>query len=109
MDNLIIVTTAFSDRDEAVKVAEVLLKLKFVACAQISQPVESLYWWKNEIERSDEYLLTLKTKDSLYKQVESSIKKIHSYETPEIIGVRVSHVDSDYEKWLCEEVCKDLK
>lgn len=104
MDNLLIVTTTFSVRDEAVAMAELLLKQRLVACAQISGEIESLYWWKNEIARSDEYLLNLKTSEDIYPQVESTIRKYHSYDTPEIIAVPVTYVDTDYRQWLCEEV-----
>jgi periplasmic divalent cation tolerance protein len=109
MEKLLIVTTTFTDKEEAFRVAETLLNQKLAACAQVSGEIESIYWWKNEIVRSDEYLLTLKTHENLYTQVESLIKEIHSYETPQIIGVHISRVDSDYRQWLCEEVCQEEK
>ena len=104
MENLLIVTTTFEDRQEALKVAEVLLEQKLVACAQVSGEIESIYWWKNKIVKSGEYVVTFKTHEDLYKQVEKSIIENHSYETPEIIGVRISHIDSNYGQWLSEEV-----
>lgn len=105
MENLIIVTTAFDKREEAMEMARTLLEKRLVACAQISKEVESMYWWKDELVISDEYVATLKTTKQLYKQVENHIKESHSYETPEIIGILATDVDSDYDKWLCNETC----
>ncbi len=104
MDNILIVATTFETKEEAHNMAKALLKERLVACAQISNEIESIYWWKDEIVTSAEYILTLKTKEDLYRQLESFIKKSHSYDTPEIIAVPTTHVDSDYYKWLCEEV-----
>ncbi len=104
MDSLIVVITTFDKREEALKVAEALLEKRLVACAQISGEIESVYWWENEIVKSGEFVLTLKTREGVYAQVENEIQRLHSYDTPEIIGVRTSHVESGYLKWINDEV-----
>ncbi len=105
MDKLLIVTSTFASRDDAQLVAETILNKRLAACAQISAEIESIYWWKDEIVKSGEFVLTLKTKEILYQQIEKLIKTIHPYDTPEIIGMYLPHVESEYRQWLCDEVC----
>lgn len=109
MDKILIVVTTFSDREEAVRLAKELLKNKLVACAQLSGKTESFYWWNDTIENDTEYILTLKTSDTMYSQLEIFLKENHSYETPEILALPVMHAVSDYHNWLLSELGKKQK
>ncbi|HBL53616.1 MAG TPA: hypothetical protein DDZ34_06230, partial [Syntrophaceae bacterium] len=40
----------------------------------------------------------------LFARVESAIKKLHSYETPEIIAVPIVNGSKEYLKWLDESL-----
>ena len=55
MNNIILVTTTFSTKDEALQMAKFLLDNHLIACVQLSSPVESLYWWKGKIEQEQEF------------------------------------------------------
>ena len=103
MENMVVVTSTFSSKDDAKKMAKKLLKKKLAACVQISSAIQSFYWWDGEIEHSDEYTLSVKTRISLYKEVETFLKKFHPYETPEIIGQKVDFAHSAYLQWLIDE------
>ena len=46
------------------------------------------------------------TKESLFQELEKAIKKIHPYETPEIIAMPIVSGSKDYLKWLDEELSK---
>jgi periplasmic divalent cation tolerance protein len=103
MKEMLIVQTAFSDREEAVALAKDVLRRRFVACAQIAQGIESYYWWNGAIEQSGEYILSMKTTADNYEMLERYIKKNHSYETPEILAVVAEQVEADYLRWLKKE------
>ena len=107
--DFIIVNTTFTDKAEALDVAEKLLRKRLIACAQISKEIDSIYWWKDSIEKSTEYLLSMKTRDNIYPDLEKYLKEIHSYETPEIVALPIHHIEDDYQKWLVNETnSKDL-
>lgn len=82
--------------------AEVLvacgLESGLVSCVQ-RVAIESCYFWENEIKRDKEMLLTFKVNKSDFKKLESEILKKHIYEIPEIVGVSLDYVSSEYEKW----------
>jgi periplasmic divalent cation tolerance protein len=100
----LLITTTFENHADAEKMATMLLEKRLVACAQISGPVRSMYWWQGKIVSSDEYLLTMKSIGSLYSDLEQLILASHPYETPEIIAIVMSHVSKDYQQWLEKEL-----
>ena len=104
MSETIVVTTTFEKKDEALKVAEILLTKRLVACAQTEDPVESMYWWKGVIEHAREYKLVMKSSVSLWLELEKTIHLHHPYDVPEILAVPVHLVNTDYAKWLREEL-----
>ncbi len=52
------------------------------------------------MESAREYLCLIKTREDLFPKVEAAIKKLHSYETPEIIAVPIVKGSKEYLKWL---------
>lgn len=97
----IVVQTATALPEEAERIAEALLEEGLAACVQIL-PIRSRYLWKGAVERQDEQLLLIKTREELYQQVHGRILALHGYETPEVIALRVSAADPDYLTWLFE-------
>ena len=48
-------------------------------------------------------LLEMKTKKSLYKEVEQEIRKLHSYEVPEIFAEEIKEGLNEYLEWIEKE------
>lgn len=101
-----LITTTFENKEEANKISEILLKKRLVSCSQISS-ITSSYHWKGKIEHEEEFLLQMKSKTSLYKEIESEILKYHSYETPQIIMYEIKDGYSEYLKWIDDETKED--
>ena len=104
MKSFIQVTTTTESREQAKKIADFLVEQKLVACVQIVGPIESTYRWKGKVENAQEWLCLIKTRDDFYKEVESAIKEMHSYETPEIIVVQILKGSKEYLNWLDDEL-----
>ncbi len=83
MNEYIIVKTLCDDKKIVDNISNTLLQKHLVSGCQIST-VESTYWWNNTIESCTEYLLEARTKKTLFKEIEETIKKIHPYEVCEI-------------------------
>jgi periplasmic divalent cation tolerance protein len=79
------------------------LKKKLAACVNIL-PIHSFYFWKGNIEESKEQLLIIKTTWKLRRKVEKCIKEVHSYEVPEILGVRIRFGSKEYLNWIEESI-----
>ena len=59
--------------------------------------------WKDKVDKSDEWICTDKSKNTLYKKIEKKILEIHPYEVPEIIAVPIVNGSNEYLKWVDEE------
>ncbi len=104
MEKLIQILTTTGKKEEAEKIAGELVGRNLSGCVQIIGPVESVYRWKNKIEKSSESICFIKTKKDLFKEVENLIKEISSYEVPEIIEFQITDGSKDYLTWLKENL-----
>ncbi len=98
------VTTSTGGLDEAQHIARLLVEEKLAACAQVVGPIRSTYWWRGAIETAEEYLLFLKTTHAACEHVVKSIRRNHSFDTPEIICTPIVAGDESYLVWLRETV-----
>jgi len=98
------VKTTIDKKDTAEKIAGMLVERRLASCVQILGPIKSIYWWKDNIEKTDEWILIIKTKMALYNELEDAIKSVHPYEVPEIIVSSIVGGNSDYLKWINDEV-----
>jgi len=102
-DPAIIVVTQVPDRAVAVDLARVLLEQRLAACVNIGAPIESIYHWRGRIETGEEIPVVIKTRSVLYSEVEAAVRKIHPYDTPEIIAIPVVDGDARYLAWIADE------
>lgn len=94
---LIYITTR--NAEEAKKISKALLEKKLVACTNIF-PIESMYWFSNELQEDVEFVVLAKTKDSNFEKVEKEIHGLHSYDTPAIFSWKADKVSGKYDKWI---------
>lgn len=95
------------DFDSANKISEALISARCIACANIFPEIDSRYRWKGQIERETEVPLVVKTRKEFYSRVVASVRKLHPYETPSIIGIPVEMVNEDYLAWVYAETEPD--
>ena len=100
MDKYIEITTTTADKKDADNISREILNNKLAACVQIEGPIKSIYWWKDNLEESEEWLCRIKTKKALFNQIESVIKKMHPYELPEIIAKEILAGSKEYLEWM---------
>lgn len=91
-----------SPKKKAKDIIEYLLKQKLIACGNIIEKINSLYWWEGKICKDEESLLILKTKKVLFNKVVKEVKKVHPYKVPEIISLNLSNGNKEYLNWINE-------
>jgi periplasmic divalent cation tolerance protein len=107
MTDLIQVITTTARRDEAQRIAQELIERRLAACVQVLGPITSTYRWKGQIETSEEWLCVIKSRQSLYPQIEEALRGLHPYEVPEIVAVPIVAGHRPYLAWVDEEVAPD--
>jgi periplasmic divalent cation tolerance protein len=90
---------------EARAIARSVVTKQLAACVNILLgPVESIYRWKGKIQKAREYLLVMKTTAARLKALEREIKRLHSYDVPEFVALRVTEGNKEYLDWMEESV-----
>jgi len=96
---IVILITA-KDEDEANVIADKVVGEKLVACANIVKGVKSIFWWDNKVDKADEVLIVLKSKEGCFSKIVQTVKKVHSYDVPEIIALSIIDGNRDYLDWI---------
>ena len=102
---VVVVTT--SSREEANKIVNALLDEKLIACANVFGPVSSSFWWQGKIDKAEEYLVFMKTEAELFEKITSCIKRLHSYEVPEIIALPIVKGFKPYLEWTSNTLASE--
>jgi periplasmic divalent cation tolerance protein len=90
---------------EGRRIARTVVSERLAACVNIVlSPVESFYTWKGKLEKAREYLLVMKTTAKRLAELESEVKRLHSYDVPEIIAFPIVAGSGEYLAWLQESV-----
>jgi periplasmic divalent cation tolerance protein len=104
MENIVVLVTCGSVK-EAQQLARVLILKRLAACVNVvTNPVKSIYWWKGEVETASEVLMLIKTTRRRFASLEKEVRRLHSYETPEIIALPIVQGSKDYLEWLGKSV-----
>jgi len=92
---------------EARKIGNYMVKHRIAACANLIHNIDSIYRWKGKIEKDMEVLILLKTTENKVEKLKEAIESIHSYETPECVGIKIEKGSEKYLKWLNKMVNED--
>lgn len=96
-----IVLVTCGNLPEARRIARSVVNKRLAACVNIPLvPIESVYRWKQKVEKTREVLLFLKTSVKRVAELEREVKRLHSYEVPEFLVLPVASGSRDYLSWL---------
>ena len=104
-DALLGLTTCGSE-EEAAGIARALLDSRLAACVNLLPRVRSLYRWEGKVEDAAETLLLIKTRAALLDALTAEVRRLHSYELPEIIALPVAAGLPPYLAWIVAETAQ---
>ena len=96
-----VMLTTTPSRDEAQRIARLLIDERLAACVQLV-PIESFYFWQGETQNEAETLLLIKTRTALFDRAMARIKAVHSYTVPEIVAIPFMAGFAGYLNWIDE-------
>ncbi len=103
MTQFVQIETTTDSQEEADRLAKELVERRLVACVQTLGPITSTYWWENQIEQSEEFLLLCKTTRERIEQVKMAITDLHNYDVPEILVLPIESGAVKYLDWIVDE------
>ena len=102
-DDVVIVTTAI-DPDRADALARDLVEQRLAACAQVTAPIRSTYWWQGEVEQASEVFVICKSTRGGTAALITEIERQHPYDVPEIVVTPVVAGNAAYLAWVRDQV-----
>ena len=103
-DSIVVLITCGS-RKQASILARALVERKLAACVNLPiAPVQSVYRWKGKIESAREFMLIAKTTLKRFAALQFEVRRLHSYDVPEIIALPIAAGSRDYLSWIAESV-----
>ena len=96
------VLTTLPDRETAERLATTLVEQRLAACVQVLGPIQSTYWWQEQVERVQEWLVLAKTLGRAWERLETTIRQEHPYEVPEILALPIVQGSRSYLDWIAQ-------
>jgi periplasmic divalent cation tolerance protein len=105
-DEIAVFVTA-DELELARQIAGELVERRLVACVNIVPGIESIYRWQGAVQRDREVLLIIKTSRHRFAEIEMLVKRLHTYQLPEIIAVPIDHGSQEYLDWIQESIANE--
>lgn len=103
MQHIVVYITAGS-MEEARMLGKELVSRRLAACANI-YPMNSIYWWNDELVEDKEVVLILKTTSERFDELKETVQSLHSYDLPCIIYWEIGG-EENYLQWISDETGK---
>jgi periplasmic divalent cation tolerance protein len=106
MTNCVITLCTCGSREEAERLATILVEERLAACVNILPGVHSVYRWQGKIESASEHLVFIKTTEARQRGLERRIGELHSYDIPEVISMPIVSGSKKYLTWVADQVSR---
>jgi periplasmic divalent cation tolerance protein len=98
----IVVFVTAPDEQNAAAIGRALVEEHLAACANLLGPIRSIYRWEGAVEDAPEHLIVIKTRASLFAQLQARVRQLHPYQVPEIVALRIQDGLPQYLRWIGE-------
>ncbi|WP_078901372.1 divalent-cation tolerance protein CutA [Actinacidiphila yeochonensis] len=102
MSDFVQVSSATETREQAVRLAESVVRGRLAAGAQVVGPVLSVFWHRGEFGTGEEWQLLLKTTVERYPALEAHLLERHPWEKPEVVAVPIVAGSEAYLRWVAD-------
>lgn len=99
MNEYIIVVSMSDDKDELIRIGNILLERKLVAGIQLYD-ADSMYWWDDEIVIDKEYRLEARTVSNHFDAIRDIIIKEHHYDVCEVLSIPLNNLSDKFKNWI---------
>ena len=104
MTEMLMVFVTCESKTQAEGIASKIVGEQLAACVNVVPGVRSCYVWEGNLTWSQEVLLVIKTTRAGFERLERRVRELHSYEVPEVLGVKVEVGFEKYVRWINDGV-----
>lgn len=100
MSETCIILTTCGSEETAQEIVEALVDHHHAACASIIPNVRTYYCFDGQTRWDDEYQVLIFTTDEQFEAAAKVIKRLHTYEVPELLLVKVDLGSDEAQAWI---------
>jgi len=100
MTDVRVVIVSGPDLDTLRALARTLVDERLIACANLLDPVTSVYRWQGAIEEAAECVALLKTTTARLEALQTRVLELHPYHVPELVVLPVAGGSERYLDWV---------
>jgi len=100
LEPITMIVTSVGTEQQAVEISEELIARRQATCVNIVPCLRSIYRWKGKVCEDTEYLLLVKAPRRLFDEIAETIRELHSYELPEILGIPIDQAETAFHEWV---------
>ena len=104
MSGPVVALTTVGSADDAERIARALVERRLAACVNVVPGVVSIYRWQGAVERDEERLLVIKTREERLEPLRQALVALHPYELPALVALPIAGGHPPYLAWLDESV-----
>jgi periplasmic divalent cation tolerance protein len=98
----ILVISTYPNEESILEISNnVIVAKKLCACISLTK-VRSIYYWNNKLEDQEEFMVFFKTTKLCADSLKDEIRRLHPYDVPEILELKLDDVSRDYLSWLVQ-------
>ncbi len=102
---LVYITT--DGREEARTIGRVLVEERLAACANILDPMTSIFRWQGDVQEGTETVLIAKTTSDRLDALTDRVLALHSYDCPCVAVIPVEGGNPAFLDWIAAETEAD--
>ena len=95
------------NREEALKLATVLVEERLAACANVGADITSIYWWQGQVQQESEVGLIVKTRADLIERLTSRVCELHGYTVPCVVAWPIAAGNEAFLDWVHAETSRN--
>jgi periplasmic divalent cation tolerance protein len=98
----VLVISTYPNEESIAEIStELIVAKKLCACISLTK-VRSIYYWNNKLQDQEEFIVFFKTTKLRATSLKEEIRRLHPYEVPEILELKLDKVSRDYLSWLVQ-------
>jgi periplasmic divalent cation tolerance protein len=98
----VIILSTFPSEELAAEIANKVVRAKLCACVNFTK-IRSIYSWHGKVEDQPEFIALFKATAKSARKLKEEIVRLHPYEVPEIVELKMTDVSKPYLSWLSAE------
>ena len=99
MSAVLVYMTA-ADREEAERLARMLVEQRLAACCNIIDPMQAVFRWEDAVQAGPETVLLAKTRQELLEQLTDAVVDAHSYDCPCVVALPIVGGNPQFLRWI---------